>query len=142
MHTTSIRWLRAVLGALAAEIGQIAATVLWVAFYSYVVAPGQAVEAYHAHAQVAGPWVSIFAGAAIFYAASRWIAGNRPTAMALFAIFVVLDGALVLMAMSASDGLIFPYVLVAVSYLTKAWVCHLGGSHAEAAKAREARTPA
>jgi hypothetical protein len=40
-----------------------------------------------------GPWVSIIAGAPIFYAASRWIARSRPD-LALFGIFLVIDGGL------------------------------------------------
>ena len=85
---------RASAGALIAEITQIAAAFGWVAIYSYFINPGQPMATYQAHAQASGPWVSILAGAPIFYAASRWIAKSRPTALALFAIFLVIDGAL------------------------------------------------
>ena len=89
-----IGWGRACAGALIAEIGQIAAAFGWVAIYSYLINPGQPMATYQAHAQASGPWVSILAGAPIFYAASRWIARSRPTALALFTIFFVIDGAL------------------------------------------------
>src|SRR6266576_2941159 len=82
-----INWGRACAGALIAEIAQIAAAFGWVAIYSYLINPGQPMATYQAHAQASGPWVSILAGAPIFYAASRWIARSRPTALALFAIF-------------------------------------------------------
>ena len=76
-----IKWGRASGGALIAEIAQIAAAFGWVALYSYVIHPGQSMATYQAHAQASGPWVSIVAGAPIFYAASRWIARSPPTAL-------------------------------------------------------------
>jgi hypothetical protein len=80
---------------------------------------------YEAHAQASGPWVSIFAGAPIFYAVSRWIARTRPTAVALFAIFFVIDGGLLVgMVDNWSD---VPYVMIGLSYLTKLCACALGG---------------
>ena len=82
-----ISWGRAGAGALIAEITQIAAAFGWVAIYSYLINPGQPMATYQAHAQASGPWVSILAGTPIFYAASRWIARSRPTALALFGIF-------------------------------------------------------
>jgi len=69
-----INWGRAFAGALIAEIAQIAAAFGWVAIYSYLINPGQPMATYQAHAQASGPWVSLLAGAPIFYAASRWIA--------------------------------------------------------------------
>src|SRR5262245_63285042 len=89
-----IHWGRACAGALIAEITQIAAAFGWVAIYSYLINPGQPMATYEAHAQASGPWVSILAGMAIFYAASRWIAKSVPTAIALFGIFLTIDVAL------------------------------------------------
>ncbi|MDX2150070.1 MAG: hypothetical protein SFV54_05000 [Bryobacteraceae bacterium] len=122
-----ISWPRALAGALAAEIAQIAAAFAWVAIYSYLIHPGQPVATYEAHAQASGPWVSIIAGAPIFFAASRWIAKTRPTALALFAFFALLDGAL-LIAMTQSSTNV-PFALVGLSYLTKLCACFLGGRH-------------
>lgn len=122
-----ISWGRALLGAIAAEAGQVAATFAWVAFYSHVVNPGQPFAVYERHAAFAGPWVSIFAGALIFYAASRWIARSIPTALALFAMFVVVDVA-ILAAMSQPAALASWPVIA--SYLTKLIACRLGGGHA------------
>jgi hypothetical protein len=135
--STSINWFRAGIGAVAAEVAQIAAAVGWVAFYSHVIAPGQSIEAYQAHAQASGPWVSIVAGAPIFYAASRWIARNKRTAMALFLLFLTLDVGLVL-AMSA-PGAALPFALFALSYGTKSIACYLGGARAEFVRMSEAR---
>jgi hypothetical protein len=113
---------------LIAEVAQIAAAFGWVAIYSYLVNPGQPIAAYQAHAQVSGPWVSIIAGAPIFYAASRWIARSRSTALALFCIFLVIDGALLVAMMESWTGA--PFVLIGLSYLTKLCACALGGRHA------------
>ncbi|MBX9600387.1 MAG: hypothetical protein K2X35_05265 [Bryobacteraceae bacterium] len=122
-----IRWGRAFAGALAAEIAQIAAAFVWVAIYSYLINPGQPLAAYEAHAQASGPWVSVLAGAPIFYAASRWIAKSLPTALALFAIFFVIDGALLVSMTESWTGA--PVVLIGLSYLTKLGACALGGRH-------------
>jgi hypothetical protein len=120
-----INWGRAFGGALIAEIAQIAAAFGWVAVYSYFINPGQPMATYEAHAQVSGPWVSLLAGAPIFYAASRWIARSRPTALALFAIFFVVDGALLVGMMESWTGA--PVVLIGLAYLTKLCACALGG---------------
>lgn len=122
-----ISWGRAFGGALIAEIGQIAAAFGWVAIYSHLIDPGQPMATYEAHAQASGPWVSILAGAPIFYAASRWIAKSLPTALALFAIFAVIDGGLLVGMIE--DWTSVPGVLVGLSFLTKLGACALGGRH-------------
>jgi hypothetical protein len=122
-----IRWGRAFGGALIAQVAQIVAAFGWVAVYSHLINPGQPFPTYQAHAQASGPWVSILAGAPIFYAASRWIARSLPTALALFAIFAVIDGALLVSMTESWSGL--PVVLIGISYLTKLFACALGGRH-------------
>ena len=121
----TIHWGRAAAGALIAEIAQIAAAFGWVAIYSYLINPGQPMATYEAHAQASGPWDSILAGAPIFYAASRWIARLRPTALALFAIFFVIDGALLVGMTESWTGALS--AVVGLSYLTKLGACALGG---------------
>lgn len=127
MNVQSIRWGAAVGGALLAEIAQIIASVLWVAVYSYVLNPGQPISVYEQHAQTSGPWVSILAGFPIFYAASRWVARSLPTGLALFGVFLVLDGTLLLLM----DAQIAKEILwlVVLSYATKLLACYLGGRH-------------
>ena len=132
MRMRDIRWGAALGGMLLAEIGQIAAAFAWVAFYSYVVHPGETPAFYQRYAQVAGPWVSLLAGTPIFYLVCRWI-GSRdpsrawPTAMALFGLFVLLDGALMLAAGTPPPRIIG---FVAASYLLKLVACHLGARSA------------
>ena len=120
-----ISWGRACAGALIAEVAQIAAAFGWVAIYSYLINPGQPMATYEAHAQASGVWVSIIAGAPIFYAASRWIARSRPTALALFAVFFVIDGALLVGMME--NWTAAAVVVIGLSYLTKLCACALGG---------------
>ena len=122
-----IHWGRAFAGSLIAQITQIAAAFGWVAIYSYLINPEQPMATYQAHAQASGPWVSIIAGAPIFYAASRWIARSRPTALALFAILIVIDGALLVGMMESWTGA--AVVLIGLSYLTKLCACAFGGGH-------------
>lgn len=126
-----INWIRAVGGALIAEIAQVAATFAWVAIYSFVINPGQPAVQYELHAAEAGPWVSILAGIPIFYAASRWIARSQATALALFAVFVVIDGALMVSMAESWTG--FMFAVVGLSYATKLGACVLGGRHTAAA---------
>ena len=120
-----VSWVRACAGALIAEVAQIVAAFGWVTIYSYLINPGQPLAAYQAHAQASGPWVSIVAGAPIFYAASRWIARSRPTALALFGIFFVIDGA-ILVGMTERWTAV-SFVLIGLSYVTKLGACVLGG---------------
>jgi hypothetical protein len=117
-----------------AEVGQIAAAFAWVAFYSYLVHPGETQAFYQRYAQVSGPWVSLLAGTPIFYLVCRWIGSRVPsqawaTAMALFGLFVVVDGALMLPALPLPPRLL---AFTAASFLLKLVACHLGGRSAAA----------
>ncbi len=123
-----IHWGRACAGALIAEIAQIVAAVLWVTIYSYLINPGHPAATYEAYAQVASPWVSIIAGAPIFYAASRWIAKSRATALALYGIFFLIDGG-ILVSMTV-NWTASALGIVGLSYVTKLVACELGGRHA------------
>lgn len=127
MNIQPIRWGAAVGGALLAEVAQVIASVLWVAFYSYLLNPGQPMTVYEQHAQVSGPWVSIIAGFPIFYAASRWIARSLPTALALFGVFLALD--VLLTVLMGGWSAIAVLLLTGLSYATKLLACYLGGRH-------------
>lgn len=132
MRMKDIRWGAALGGMLLAEVAQIAAAFAWVAFYSYLIHPGETAAFYQRYAEVSGPWVSIVAGTPIFYLVCRWIGSQAPsrawpTAMALFGLLVVFDFALILAA-----GTPTPRILgfVAASYSLKLVACHLGGRSA------------
>jgi hypothetical protein len=131
MRWKDIRWGAALGGMVIAELGQIIATFAWLAFYSYLIHPGETPAFYQHYAEETGPWVSIVAGTPIFYLVCRWI-GSRvpsrawPTAMALFSLFVIVDFGMMLSVTFSPRMLAF----VAASYLLKFAACHLGGRSA------------
>lgn len=131
--THNIRWAAAPIGALIAEAALIAASFAWVAVYSYVINPGQPLAVYQAHAQASGPWVSILAGLPLFYAVSRWIARNRPTALTMWGIVVLVDAAILALAAGTTPGL--PFALIAASYGSKLLACIVGSQHATPGRA-------
>jgi hypothetical protein len=128
MKTNSIRWVAAICGALIAEGVLIASSFVWVAIYSYVVNPGQPFAAYQQHAQISGPWVSILVGIPVFYALSRWVARNLPTAMVMLAFVLTIDIAILVLAATSE----IPIAMVVVSYLSKLVASYLGGRQATA----------
>ncbi len=132
MRTNDIRWGAAFGGMLLAEVATIAAAFAWVAFYSYLVHPGETPAFYQRYAEVASPWVSVLAGGPIFYGICRWIVSRArasawPTAMALFGMFVILDLALVFAAGGPSSRIVG---FLAASYFVKFLACHLAGRRA------------
>ena len=122
MNLRNIHWGRALGAALLAEGLLIGSAFAWVAIYSYWLNPGQPLAVYEQYALVSSPWVSILAGIPIFYAISRWLARNWPTALALFALAVGVDA--LLLAMSSNGQL--SLWLVATSHLSKLLACYLG----------------
>jgi hypothetical protein len=60
-------WLKLIGGAILLHIILIALSILEVAIYSYLVAPGKDEAFYNAHAQVSGPWISGICGSLIIF---------------------------------------------------------------------------
>ncbi len=113
-------WPRILAAIVIAQVTLIAGAVGWVAIYSYLIAPGQPIAAYQAHAQVSGPWVSLILGVPVFFVLGRWLARHRPTAarasaIALGAGYVIIDLAILL---AAAQGAI-PWGMVAANYIVK-----------------------
>lgn len=129
MALTGVHWRRAVAATIAAELILVAATVLWVAFYSHVIDPGQPVAVYQRHAQTAGPWVSIVAGVVVFSALGRWWIRSLRTALAWIALYVVADFAILWAASGMPPSL--PWPLVVASYTTKSMCGLLAARRAE-----------
>lgn len=126
---SEIRWGAALGGMLLAEVATIAAAFAWVAIYSYLIHPGETSAFYQRYAEVASPWVSVLAGAPIFYGICRWIVSRAPasawpTAMALFGMFLILDLALIFAAGGPSPRIVG---FMAAGYLLKFLACHLAG---------------
>lgn len=83
---------------LLAHVVLIAGAVAWVALYSLVIAPGLPEEAYHAHAQVASPYVSIVLGGPVFWALARWLRSRglpRRSAWVVWTVYTLVDLAVV-----------------------------------------------
>jgi hypothetical protein len=78
MKLLQIRWGRALIGGLVAEIVLIAAAFAWVAFYSHVLHRGESAEFYQHYALRASPWVSVVAGFPVFFFAARWVGARSP----------------------------------------------------------------
>jgi hypothetical protein len=98
-----------------------------VAIYSHVIAPDQPMSAYHAHAQLSGPWVSLLVGTPLFVLLARWIGlrhRDRAVATALaFAALYLLTDALILFVAASS----IPWGMVALNYLAKPTAAFVGG---------------
>lgn len=129
MRGRAVSWLRALVGAIGAEVATIACAVGWVAVYSHLINAGQTLELYQAYAQRSAPWVAVIAGAPIFYAAGRWIARTRASALALFGVYLLLDASLI--AFSGEPVERLPLGFIAASWLTKLIACYWGGSDGE-----------
>jgi hypothetical protein len=131
MRPSRIRWRAMVGGALAGEVLLVVAVFVWVAFYSYVVNPGQTEAAYRAHADVAAPWVAILLGMPVFYVLGRWWAGSRDAALAMFACYLALDVTLIAIAVAADDsGQALPIWMIASSHVSKLLASQLGAHQA------------
>ena len=115
MARTAIRWGLAAVAAILAEIALIALSILCVAVYSYTIHTGETQAFYEAFARVSGPWVSLIAGAPVFLLLARWIRRRAPsaalgTAMAMFALYVAFEIAIVLLWPGDIDGMM-PFMI-------------------------------
>ena len=121
-----IAWLIGI--ALLVMIANIAASILYMVVYSYVVDPGQDQEYYEAHIQVAAPYCSIVAGIPLMFLAGwwvgRWWQGKFAvkSAIAIWLTYAVIDVTVMLASGLTSQMAI----LVAVSILTKLAAVYAG----------------
>lgn len=118
MTDTPIRWGVAAVATLLAEITLIAFSILCVAVYSYAIHTGGTQEFYSAFANASGPWVSLIAGGPVFFLIARWMrrrtpAGAQATAMAMCALYLAIEVAIVLLWPGALSAMlaILPIVI-------------------------------
>jgi hypothetical protein len=76
---TAIDYLKALVVALLLMVLNVAAAFAVMAVYAYLIDPGHAALYYETAAQRIAPWSSVFAGAALFFAAA-WLFGVRKPA--------------------------------------------------------------
>ncbi len=116
---------------LAAQILLVLAAVAWVAIYSHLIAPDQPMTAYHAHAQVSGPWVSLIVGVPVFLTLSIWLARARPaaaksSALLFAAVYIAFDLAILLLLATTA----IPWAMVILNYVAKTGAAWWGAHHA------------
>ncbi len=115
MTTTSIRWGLAIVATVLAQITLIALSIICVAVYSYAIHTGETQEFYNAFAQVSAPWVSLIAGAPVFFLIARWIRRRaRPTAfetaMAMAGLYLAVEIAVFLLWPGDTSGAV-PFMI-------------------------------
>ena len=115
MTSTSIRWGLAVVATLMAEIAMIALSIICVAVYSYAIHTGETPEFYGEFARVSGPWVSLIAGAPVFFLIARWIRRRSRstafhTAMAMAGLYLAIEIA-VLLLWPGDAGAALPFMI-------------------------------
>ena len=102
----------------------VGASVLYMVFYGYVIAPGHDDAYYQAHAQVAAPWSSIIVGIPLVFFAARWSAPRlgRRAAFCIAVVYVVIDFVVIL----AAGALVQLALILTLSYSTKLAAAWLG----------------
>ena len=109
-------------------VANVAASILYMVVYSYLIDPGHPPQYYNDHIQVAGPYCSIVAGIPLMFLAGWWVAGFwrralgvRP-AWIVWLAYTVIDLAILLaVGMSVRVALLF-----VVSFATKLAAAHFG----------------
>jgi hypothetical protein len=128
MTNTTIRWRWVLPSFLLVELLLIAAAVAWVAFYSYVVHPGEPDRYYEAYASAASPIVSLVAGAPLFFALGdrfrRSLGADAvKSAIAVSAIYTTLD---VLLVVTWPGATLYHVVVMLVNAAAKLAAIYLG----------------
>jgi hypothetical protein len=111
-------------------VANVAASILYMVVYSYVIDPGHDPQYYNDYIQAAGPYCSIVAGIPLMFFAGWWVAGWWRRALGVRAAWIVwlaytvIDLAILLVAgMSVGVALLF-----VVSFATKLAAAHFGAS--------------
>ena len=87
--------LRSLAVAVLAMVLNVVCAFLWVAIYSYLIAPGQSEAAYEAYAMRSAPWSAVIAGMPILFGAgwllARWHGGGWRTGIGPAVAYAVMD---------------------------------------------------
>ena len=126
INLSRIAWLVGV--AVLVTVANVAASILYMVVYSYLIDPGHEKEYYDAHIQVAAPYCSIVAGIPLMFLAGWWVGSwwqgefAVKSALVVWFAYAVIDLSIVLAAGLTSRMAI----LVAVSLVTKLAAAYLG----------------
>ena len=128
MTITRLAWLVGV--ALLVMVANIAASILYMVVYSFLIDPGHDEQYYQDHVQVAAPYSSIVAGIPLMFAAGWWVSGwwerefGVKAALTVWLVYALID-VTVILAVGVTTKVA---VLVAVSLITKLAAAYLGAS--------------
>ena len=134
INSSRIAWLIGI--AILVMVANIAASVLYMVVYSYLIDPGHEKEYYDAHVQVAAPYCSIVAGIPLMFLAGWWVGGwwqsefAVKSALVVWLAYAIIDIAIILAAGVTSRVAL----LVAVSVLTKLVAIYFGALFANGLK--------
>jgi hypothetical protein len=126
MTLARLAWLVGV--ALLVLVVNVAASILYMVVYSYVINPGHEDRYYKDHVQVAAPYCSIVAGIPLMFLAGWWVGGwwegdfAVKAAVTVWLAYFLIDIAVLLAAGMTTKGA----VLVAVSFTTKLAAVYAG----------------
>ena len=126
INLSRIAWLVGV--AVLVTVANVAASILYMVVYSYLIDPGHEKEYYDAHIQIAAPYCSIVAGIPLMFLAGWWVGSwwqgefAVKSALVVWFAYAVIDLSIVLAAGLTSRMAI----LVAVSLVTKLAAIYLG----------------
>jgi hypothetical protein len=98
----------------------VALSILYMVFYSYVIDPGHDKAYYEAHVKIAAPYCSIVAGIPLMFLVGWWV-GTWP-AIVVWLVYALVDVAV----FAASGPALRMGALVALSLLTKLASAYLG----------------
>ncbi len=138
MSLRRVAWLVGV--ALLVMVVNVAASILYMVVYSYVIDTGHDAKYYEEHIQVAAPYCSIVAGIPLMFLAGWWVGGwwkrGLPVkaAVVVWLAYVLIDIG-VLLGVGLTTGIA---ILFAVSFLTKLVAVYLGALFAGRSTRRDA----
>lgn len=123
------RWVWIIPTSLAVMIINIAAHILYMVAYSYVINPGQDVTHYQAYARVSAPYSSIVVGMPLMFLACRWV-GRKfearfviTAALLVWLVYFLIDITALMFAGELSRAALF----FITSFVTKLGAAYLGG---------------
>ena len=131
VNLSRIAWLVGV--ALLVMVANVAASIIYMVVYGYVIDPGHDPQYYNDHIQIAAPYCSIIAGIPLMFLAGwwvgRWWQGEFAvkSALVIWLTYAVVDLTIILLAGGMNSKLA---VLVSISILTKLAAVYLGARFA------------
>jgi hypothetical protein len=126
---TKNRWVWIIPAAIAVLIINVAIHILYMMTYYHFINPGQDTAHYHAHAELSGPYSSIFVGMPLMFLVCRWI-GKKFTArfivtaaLLVWLVYFLIDITVIVFAGKFSQLAL----LFVISFVTKFAAAYLGG---------------